>query len=53
MFLFYIVEPERRRKPMNDIAKLLLDELEREAVGTRRALERVPEGKDDWKPHEK
>ena len=35
------------------IAELLLAELEREAVGTRRALERVPEGRDDWKPHEK
>jgi uncharacterized damage-inducible protein DinB len=35
------------------IADLLLAELEREAVGTRKALERVPEGKDDWKPHEK
>jgi uncharacterized damage-inducible protein DinB len=35
------------------IAELLLAELEREAVGTRRTLERVPEGKDDWKPHAK
>ena len=30
-----------------------LAQLEREAVGTRRALERVPEGRNDWKPHEK
>jgi uncharacterized damage-inducible protein DinB len=28
-------------------------QLEREAVGTRRALERVPDGRADWKPHEK
>ena len=35
------------------IAELLLAEVEREAVGTRRCLERVPEGRDDWKPHEK
>ena len=35
------------------ITELLVAELEREAVGTRRCLERVPEGKDDWKPHEK
>jgi uncharacterized damage-inducible protein DinB len=28
-------------------------QLEREAVITRRALERVPEGRPDWKPHEK
>jgi uncharacterized damage-inducible protein DinB len=38
---------------MPTIAELLLAELDREAVGTRRALERVPEGKNDWKPHEK
>ena len=30
-----------------------LAQLEREAVGTRRALERVPEGRPEWKPHEK
>ncbi len=30
-----------------------LTQLEREAVLTRRALERVPEGRPDWKPHEK
>ena len=35
------------------IAELLLEEIEREAAGTRRALERVPEGRNDWKPHEK
>ena len=38
---------------MPGIAELLLAELEREAVGTRRILERVPEGREDWKPHEK
>lgn len=38
---------------MPRLAELLLAELEREAAGTRRALERVPEGRDDWKPHEK
>lgn len=35
------------------IAELLTAELDREAAGTRRALERVPEGRNDWKPHEK
>ena len=30
-----------------------LAELEAEAPRTRRALERVPQGKDDWKPHDK
>jgi len=33
--------------------ELFLGELEREAVATRRTLERVPEGKYNWKPHEK
>src|SRR2546422_10210348 len=28
-------------------------QLEAEAGRTRRTLERVPEGRDDWKPHEK
>jgi len=31
----------------------ILAQLESEAPRTRRALERVPEGKDDWKPHER
>jgi uncharacterized damage-inducible protein DinB len=35
------------------ITELLLAELEREAVGIRKTLERVPEGKNDWKRHEK
>ena len=33
--------------------QLFLEQLEVEAKSTRRALERVPEGKNDWKPHEK
>ncbi|HEX4604090.1 MAG TPA: DinB family protein [Candidatus Angelobacter sp.] len=35
------------------ITDLLLAELDREAVGIRKTLERLPEGKNDWKPHEK
>ena len=35
------------------MTELFLGELEREADGTRRALERVPDGKYDWKPHPK
>jgi uncharacterized damage-inducible protein DinB len=38
---------------MTMITELLLAELDREMVGTRRALERVPEEENDWKPHEK
>lgn len=30
-----------------------VEQLEREAPVSRRALERVPEGRPDWKPHEK
>jgi uncharacterized damage-inducible protein DinB len=30
-----------------------LEELDREAARTRRTLEQVPSGKDDWKPHAK
>jgi len=35
------------------LTELFLAELDREGVRTRRALERVPRGRDDWKPHEK
>jgi uncharacterized damage-inducible protein DinB len=33
------------------LTELFLAELEREAVSTRAALRRVPEGHNDWKPH--
>ena len=33
------------------LTQLFLEELDREAERTRRALEQVPRGKDDWKPH--
>ena len=36
-----------------NVAELLLAQLERETDATRRPLERVPEGKPDWKPHPK
>jgi uncharacterized damage-inducible protein DinB len=35
------------------LTDLFLGELETEAVGTRRVLERVPTGHNDWKPHAK
>ncbi len=35
------------------LTQLFLDQLEREAVRTRHALEKVPKGKDDWVPHSK
>lgn len=33
------------------LTQFFLDQLEREAPRTRRALEAVPRGKDDWTPH--
>lgn len=35
------------------LTELLLAELDREVERSRRALEQVPEGKFDWKPHER
>jgi uncharacterized damage-inducible protein DinB len=35
------------------LTELFLSELDREVGRSRRALEQVPEGKYDWKPHEK
>jgi len=35
------------------IAATLLPEFDQEMANTRRMLERVPDGKNDWKPHEK
>jgi uncharacterized damage-inducible protein DinB len=36
-----------------NLTQLFLDQLEREAPRTRRALESVPKGKDAWAPHAK
>ena len=38
---------------MATIKDLLLGQLEREAARSRKALEQMPEGKADWKPHER
>ena len=35
------------------LTELFLSELDREVERSRRALEQVPEGKYDWKPHDK
>jgi hypothetical protein len=35
------------------LTDLFVAQLDKEAVRTRHALERTPEGRDDWKPHEK
>lgn len=36
-----------------NLIELFLSEFDREAGRSRRALEQVPEGKHDWKPHDK
>ena len=36
-----------------EITELFLAQLERETPSSLRVLQRVPEGKQDWKPHEK
>ncbi len=36
-----------------ELKQLYLAQLDREAAATRKAIERVPEGRNDWKPHEK
>jgi uncharacterized damage-inducible protein DinB len=36
-----------------ELKELFLAQLEREAAATRKAVERVPEGRNDWKPHAK
>src|SRR6185295_17935163 len=41
-----------RRLPM-DLTHFFKEQLEREGPISRRVLERVPEGRPDWKPHEK
>ena len=35
------------------LTELLLEELESEAKKSKRALEQVPDGKHDWKPHDR
>lgn len=35
------------------MTELLVAELDREAARTRRVLQQVPQGRDDWRPHEK
>ena len=36
-----------------ELKEFFLAQLDREASATRKAIERVPEGRNDWKPHEK
>ncbi len=36
-----------------ELTELFLEELDREVARSQRALENVPSGKHDWKPHEK
>jgi len=36
-----------------EMAKFFTAQLEREVAASRKVLERVPEGRNDWKPHER
>lgn len=36
-----------------DLKEFFLQQLERETAGNRKVLERVPQGKNSWKPHER
>ena len=36
-----------------ELKNLYLAQLDRETAASRKAIERVPEGRNDWKPHEK
>jgi uncharacterized damage-inducible protein DinB len=45
--------PSKPSPRLQDPAKLLFGDLEGELKITRRTLERVPNGKDDWRPHAK
>ncbi|HVT99125.1 MAG TPA: hypothetical protein VHE33_16590 [Acidobacteriaceae bacterium] len=36
-----------------DLKKFFLEQLESEAASSRKALERMPEGQNSWKPHER
>jgi len=36
-----------------ELKELFLAQLDREAAASRKAVDRVPEGRSDWKPHEK
>ena len=49
------VDPQRTLDPLRavDPATLLFSDLDVEMATTRRMLERVPDGKDDWRPHKK
>jgi uncharacterized damage-inducible protein DinB len=42
-----------KTKPNNMLNQSFITELQQEAGSTKRMLERVPEGKFDWKPHTK
>lgn len=45
-------DARKRGKRMN-VTSVILEQIDREAEVTRRALEKVPQGKNDWKPHPK
>jgi hypothetical protein len=52
-FAFWQLPQFRNEEAPVKLADLYLSELDREAPRSRRALEQMPEGKHDWKPHDR
>jgi hypothetical protein len=48
-----VLVEKRLAVPIMKLTEVLLTEFDREVERSRRALEQVPEGKYDWKPHDK
>ena len=53
LFLFCEVEAASGKRIKMELKRYFLEQLEREAVASRKAIERVPEGQNGWKPHER
>jgi uncharacterized damage-inducible protein DinB len=49
----YIMGDLPPRRTLMKLTEFFAAQIERDQVGSRRALERVPEGRADWKPHDK
>ena len=54
-FLAQITSPKNEKRERSDMAisQAFLGEFDHEMANTRKSLERVPDGKFDWKPHAK
>src|SRR5262245_13372983 len=50
---FYADDPQSSEEVPVKLTEVLIADLDRETPITKRALEAVPDGRDDWKPHAK